>query len=84
MVGGAFSLTSKKIRPSIFGSNKSKSGRLILDVRSIVHDSGTDNAAATFTGPKVIFIKALMTVDSVFGGVGRVRAHFSANSTIVF
>ena len=28
-----------------------KSGRLILDVRSFVHNAGTDNAAATFTGP---------------------------------
>ena len=65
----------------IVGSILSKSGQLILDVRSITNDAVTDNAEATFTEPMVSYMKALVTRDPVVRGRGDVQSFFSANPT---
>ena len=59
-------------------------GQLILDVRSISHDAGTDNDSATFADPKVTYIKVLVTSDQLFRGREHVKSHFLARLTIVF
>ena len=69
MAGGAFSGTSQRIRPLILGSIMSKSCQLNLGVRSISHDTGTDNAVASFTDPMGTYMKVLRTSDPVFMAV---------------
>jgi len=76
VAGDKFSLTCQQIRPSILVSILSNSGQLILDVRSITHDAGTDNAETTSTDPKGTYIKALLTSDPVVRGRGHVLTHF--------
>ena len=62
----------------------SKSDKLVLDVRSITHDAGTDNNKAMFTDPMETNIKALVTSDPVFRSRGHFQSHFSVNPTIYF
>ena len=62
----------------------SKSDKLVLDVRSITHDAGTDNAKATLTDPTETYMKALVTSDPVYRSRGHVQSHFSVNPTIYF
>ena len=76
MAADEFGFTSQRNRPLIFGPILSKSGQLILDVRSITQDGGTDNAEATFTVPRDTYVKAIVTSDPVFRGSGHVRSHF--------
>ena len=60
---------SEKI-PSYVGSVLPQNGQLILDVRSIMHDAGINNAEATFADPMDIYMKALVTSDPVVRGRG--------------
>ena len=66
----------------LFGVDFVQCGQLILDVRLVTLDAGSDNAKATFTDSMDTYMKALVTSDPVFHGRVHVQPHFYTKSII--
>ena len=82
--GATFCRTALRIQPVILGPMLTKSVRFSMDVRSVTHDTVSDNTKAMSTDPMGTYTEAVVTSKTKVEDRGHVQSNCTANSTCDF